>query len=325
MPILDAETRVKNLQQNAVLLSISRGRLRTTKRISSSSIQSDADPDILHVSKDIMESDKLDAIGQLFTKSSNFLSKICLPGPFKSGMYLLPVRLIDSTLKQLELDKAELVTLLADFMAFYEAAHQFAQADEVEATVMLDANPGLAQFAASKAQLGSLWNPLDYPTPDQVRARFFFEFSVMEMQTPGKLKAISKELYQRELEKIQNVWEGATEKISGVLMEEFQKLTSNLAERLTTGEDGKQKSLRASTIQKMNDWFSLFDARNLASDEQLAAMVGKARRLVNGIDLETIKEDVAARAELSGGFQGLVEEINQAVIDRPARRMDFTE
>lgn len=325
MPILDAETRVKNLQQNAVLLSVSRGRLRTTKRISSSSVQSDADPDILHVSKDIMESDQLDAIGQLFAKSSNFLSKICLPGPFKSGMYLLPVRLIDSTLKQLEADKLELQILLAEFMAFYTLAHTFAQADEIAATIMVDENPSLAQFAASKAQLGSLWNPMDYPTPEQVRSKFFFDFSVMEMQTPGKLKAINKELYQRELEKIQNVWEGATEKISGVLMEEFQKLTNNLAERLTPGEDGKQKSLRASTIQKMNDWFSLFDARNITSDEQLAAMVEKARRLVNGIDLETIKEDVAARAELSGGFQGLVDEINQAVIDRPSRRMDFGE
>lgn len=325
MPILDAETRVKNLQQNAVLLSVSRGRLRTTKRISSSSVQSDADPDVLHVSKDIMDSDKLDAIGKLNAKISNFLLRICLPGPFKTGMYLLPVRLIDSTLKQLEADKVELTALVADFMEFYQAAHQFAQADDATAAAMLEANPGLAQFAASKAQLGSLWNPTDYPAPDQVRARFFFDFSVMEMQTPGKLKAISKELYQRELEKIQNVWEGATEKISGVLMEEFQKLTSNLAERLTPGEDGKQKSLRASTLKKMNDWCSLFDARNLSSDEQLSAMVDKARKLVNGIDLENLKDDAAVREELSKDVQGLVEEVNAAIIDRPARRMDFAE
>lgn len=323
MSASESEIRVNNLQKNAVLLAISRGRLRTTKRVNSTSVESDADPDILHVSKDIMSSDQLNAIKKLNNSITMYLKKICLPGPFRQGMFLLPVRLIDATMVRLEEDKLAFSSLVVDFMAFYEAAHRYAQADDATAATLLADNSVLFQFAASKAQLGSLWNPADYPEPQKVRDKFFFDFQIMELQTPGKLKAINKELYQRELAKIQNVWEGATEKISGVLMEEFLTLTKHMTDRLTPDEDGKPKSIRSATIRKMNDWFSLFDARNLSSDEELAKMVARARNLVNGIDIESLKDSEDIRTGLASSFQELTEEIDRAVIDRPARRMDF--
>ena len=321
----NSETRVENLQQNAVLLSVERGRLRTRKRVSSSSVQSDTDPNLLHVSKDILESEQLDAVAQVLSRTSNYLNRVCLPGPFRAGMYLLPVKLIPEATKRLDEERSAFTRAVADFMAFYQTAHAFATADDETADQLLADNPVLAPFADSKARLGSLWNPSDYPQPAQVQAKFLFEYALMEMQTPGKLKSVSKELYQREMAKIQNVWEGATDKIASVLLEEFQGLTRHLADRLTPDADGNAKTLRTSTMKKMNDWLALFAARNLASDEQLAAMVEKARRLVNGIDQETIRESDALRTELAQDFQSLAAEVTQAVIDRPARRMDFTE
>lgn len=323
MPTLNDADRVSNLQQNAVLLSVKRGRLRTRRRISSNAVQSDADPGVLYVAKEILESKELDAINQHDAQIGNYLSKICLPGPFKAGMYLLPVRLIEPTIKRLDEAARERDVMVEDFMAWYERAYRYAQADEELAAALVAEDAAYAEFKAWRDRLGSLWTPSDFPTPQQVREKFVFDVQVLELQTPGKLKAISKELYQRELAKMQNVWEGASEKITSVLMEEFQKLTAHMAERLTADQDGKPKVFRDSLVKNMVEWFDLFDARNLANDEQLKALVERARRTILGIDVETIRDSEGLRADLSKEFQAITAELDRAIIERPARKLDL--
>lgn len=317
-----AQNQLVNLQQNAVLLSVTRGLLRTRRRISSTSVTTDADPGVLHVAKEILESKELDAIKQHDGQISGYLSKICLPGPFKAGMYLLPVQLIDATVKELDARGKVREELVERFMAWYATAHAYANLEEESLEL---ADQKYTEFSEWKARLGSLWNQADFPPPAEVRRKFVFTMQVLELQTPGKLKAISKELYQRELAKMTNVWEGASEKIVAVLMEEFQQLTKHMVERLTPDKDGKAKVFRDSLTKNMTDWFSLFDARNLANDEQLKAMVTKARNVVEGIDLESLRDSEDMRAGLAKEFGGIQAEIDVAIIERPARKMDFTE
>lgn len=328
MPTVKTTTdneRVGNLQQNAVLLSVMRGRLRTRKRINSTSVQTDADPAVLFVAKEILESKELDAVNQHDGQTSAYLKQVCLPGPFKAGMYLLPVRLIDQTIKRLEEDRKSRLVLVEDFMKWYEKAYRFAQTPDDDVAALIATDAEYATFLGWKERLGSLWEGADFPTPQAVREKFVFEFQVLELQTPGKLKAINKELYQRELAKIQNVWEGASEKIVSVLLEEFGKLTAHMADRLTPSADGKPKVFRDSLTKNMLEWFELFEARNLSGDEQLKAMVVKARNLVVGIDIETIRESEGLRNDLAKEFSAIKEEVDRAIIERPARKLDFAD
>lgn len=310
--------RLQSLQQNAVILTLERGILRTRKRINSNAVQSDADPDVLHVAKDILESEQLKAIAEQDRIIGNYVKARSLPSPFKSGFYLLPVRLVSEVVDQLDQLKAERETLVKIFLASYERAKDNAEAgtDEIDSI-----------FTQAKEKLGSLYNPQDYPAVEKVREKFFMTVQILELQTPGKLKAISKDLYEREVAKMESVWEDASAKIVNILLCEFQELTSHLVDRLTPdagGEEGKKKkALRTSTVKNLNDWLGLFDARNLANDDSLKALVQKARLAIAGIDAEDLREDDTLKAVVAEQFSKIKDEIDQAVIAAPQRRIDF--
>jgi hypothetical protein len=144
------------------------------------------------------------------------------------------------------------------------------------------------------------------------------------MSTPAsKLSAIDRELFVRESEKMQNVWDSASQTINAVLLEELRKLTGHLAEKLQPGIDGKGKTFRNSTVTKLTEWLDLFNARNLADDQELVSVVERARALITGVDPENIRDSEALRSQLATDFQAITKEVDQAIIARPIRSISI--
>lgn len=291
------------IQDNAVMLYISMSRLRTRRKVASSSIQSDIDASMLHVSKDILESDELKMVGIFDSAIKTWVKDRCLPSPFKGkGVLILPVRLVEQVMRKLEEAERERLPLIEAFIASYEKAKE-----------------------AARPKLGSGFDERDYPRTERVREAFRFEVQLWELNTPGKLGAINKEMYERELIKMQNVWSEAQKTISSVLLEEFKKMTSHLADRLQPTADGKRKVFRDSAINNLKEWIELFQVRNLTDDAELVALVDKARAMISGVDPENVRDADHLREDLAKSFAGLTSELDSLITNRPTRAISLDE
>jgi antitoxin component HigA of HigAB toxin-antitoxin module len=297
------------------MLYLSMGRLRTRRKIAGSKItkkgqeengslvETEIDPQLLHVSKDILESPELKAIAEHDTAIKTWVRARCLPSPFKGkGILILPVRLIQEVAEEVEASRRDRGPLIDRFIEMYAQRKQEAQ-----------------------IKLGAGYDENDYPSIDLVREAFTFEFQMWELSAPGQLQAINRELYQRELTKLQNMWGEASHQVTTVLLQEFRKLTAHVAEKLQPGENGKPKVFRDTTVTNLTTWLELFKSRNLTDDQTLVETVERARQLITGIHPDTIRDSDTLRAELATDFANITSTLDAALIDRPLRAIDLTE
>lgn len=289
------------IQRDAVILYLSVGRLRTRRKLAAGQVQSDIAPDMLHVSKDILQSSELKAVQQHDTEVRTWIRARALPSPFsKKGLLLLPVRLIEPVMAKIDTSQVERLALIESFMQAYDRCKQ---------------------EAASK--LGSAYDEQDYPDADVVRQTFFFECQMWELNAPGKLKSVNKDLYQRELLKMDNMWAEASRTVTGVLLDEFRKMTAHMVDRLTPDAEGKPKIFRDTVVTNMLDWMQLFKDRNLTGDAQLSEVVERARALIAGLDASALRDSDGLRDQLAAGFQELTAQLDTAIINAPTRAIDL--
>lgn len=289
------------VQSGAVFLYLSVGRLRTKRKLSASAVQSDIDPDMLHVSKEILQSAELKAVAQHDSDLRTWVRARALPSPLsKKGLLFLPVRLIKAVSDKIDQSQVDRLALIEKFMEAYDRCKTEAM-----------------------GKLGSSFDEADYPSHEAVRRTFFFECQMWELNTPGQLKAVSKDLYERELVKMQNMWSEASKTVTGVLLEEFRKMTAHMVDRLTPSADGKPKIFRDSVVDNMMEWMDLFKARNLTGDEDLVHVVDRAKELISGISAEDLRNSKGLRNQLATDFQGLTDRLDEAIINAPVRAIDF--
>ena len=304
-------TKKMDIQKEAVCLCLKLGRIQTRKKAETSAIQTDAQPELVHVSKVLFECDELKAIISHQDKVSAYIKARSLPSPFKTGVYLIRLSLVTEVMDWLEKQEAEQTRLVEAFMVFYDKL--YAERHDPQSAWAL--------------KLASLYQPGDYPAPKRVKESFRFETQLWELSTPGALKAMDRALYQKELEKMQNVWEGAKAQIVQVLLGEFKKMTARMADRLAPGDDGKPKQFRAmdSATKAFQQWLDLFDKRDLTNDEELTGLVNQARAMVQGLDPEEIRSNDVLRTEIAEEMGKLTKEVEKCIITKPARRIDLEE
>lgn len=292
-----------SIQRDSILLYLSHGRLRTRRKMEAGAVDSDIDPALLHVSKDILESPELGVIQAHDNNTRTWVRARCLPSPFKGkGLMILPIALAEQVDTKLEEFKQQRQGLIEQFMVTYQQRKE-------------EARPRLA----------SGYDEDDYPSETKVRRSFTFEHIMTTMETPGKLQTFNRRLYQKELARMDNVWRQAADTITGALLDEFRKLTAHVSERLAAGEDGKGKIFRDTTITRLTDWLDLFTARNLTSDTELVEVVERARALVKGVDVDSVRDSATLRAQLATEFGSITQEIDKAIINRPTRAIEVEE
>jgi hypothetical protein len=296
-----------DLQKSAVFLNVKLGKVGKRRKVSSTEVEVDADKSMLHVSKDIFESKELQAIAQLHSALKAYLKSVCLPSPVRRGVYMLRTDLIETTMNKIAEFEAQIEEAVKAFMLFYQPIYEERHSDT----------------AALRQRLGPLYDPSDYPRPSKVRAAFVVETQVLELSTPGNLRAVNMALYERERLKMDNMWERAQQTVTQVLLEEFRKLTAHLAERLTPDPEGKKKAFHATNVSNLQDWLDIFDKRALTNDQDLITLVHRARAYIGGLDPASIKDSEALKQEVTKEMTELTALIDQAIIDKPARKIDL--
>jgi|CXWL01.1.fsa_nt_gi hypothetical protein len=301
----------EGLLSKAVIISFKTGRFGNNRKVRRSQLTISAvdldggedkpvDKDVLKVSKELLDSKELQAIGSFDQKTRGKLLTYCLPSYVDEGYYFLPISLIETVDAFLATAKAERRYLVNGFMAVY---------------------PG--KKGSARYRLGPLFRERDYPGEDEVRATFTWSVRYISFSVPGSLRDISMSLFLQEKERQERMWEEATVEVRVALRESMAGLVEHAISKLSLRPNGKPQIFRDSMVKNMAEFLDLFDKRNLTNDGDLAALVGQAKQLMAGVDPVTLRNNLGTRERVKAGFEGIKATMDTMLIDRPVRQIDL--
>ena len=289
-----------DLARKTVCIKVRLSRMGNTRQVSTSHIEADADKDLLRVSKHLVDSAELKAIGRFDGEIRRYLYNICLP--FEIGIHLLPIAALEQVeqrLRQFAVDRTELVKA---FLAAY---------------------PSLCVDAAKR--LRGLYNPTDYPSGEDVAREFGFSWQYVSFGVPDQLKGISQEVWEQEREKAAQRMAEASSEIQQVLRETMAKLIQHMADRLKTGGDDKPLRFKESTVSNLVEFLANFEFRNVTDDTELQKLVAEARGLLQGISADDLRTTGELRTKVQQGMAGIAAQLDTMLMRAGGRKFRFDE
>lgn len=292
----------QSLDDKSVLLVVEFHKLGNTRKVNTAQIQVNADKSMLHVNKSLLDSPEYDAIKKHDGQTRAWLMTRALPSLFKEGVYRVPNTLVAEVDDYLNRRKVQRTQLVLEFRKSYDE-----------------------RVAEALDRLNGLANSRDYLDANEAASKFGLRWSYMTFATPDSLKNLKAGLFEREKQKIEQLVKEATEEIRDVLRLQMSALVKRMVTQLTPREDGGQKKIYDSLTGNVEDFLDTFNARNLADDVELQKLVDKARKVVrdNGADPESLRNDDFVRMEVKSGFEAINKQLDQMIVDKPARRFDF--
>jgi len=285
----------------AVCLNLTLRKLGLNRKIDSRNLKVDMDARMLKASKLLLDCPEMERIVSFDGEVRKFLERLCLPSLFKKGIYLLPYALVERVREGLRNYSLERNVLVKAFVEAYPS--RVKQAMEL---------------------LGGHFNVGDYPPPGAVGSYFSLTYRLMDITAPDGLKDVNVEAFEEAKRAAESAWKEALEEARSVLRSMMKELVDHMVERL--GYDGtKPKVFRDSLVANMEDFLSTFSARNIASDEELQALVKKAKKAVGGVAPEMLRDDRVTRDYVRDKLGEVKAQLDTMVVERPSRTFSFEE
>jgi len=272
------DSRTRPLQERVVLLVLSLtapGNHRTIRN--KDILTTEADKKRLNVIKRLIDAKEHEAIGRLDGEIRGYVHRLALPSPFKTGTHAIPIDLlaqVDGRLVAYAEERTRLVDVLA---GEYERIKE-----------------------NSRLKLGPVFKESDYLNASQLQDAYTMTWQYVSLSVPGQLNTIDAALFEREKMRLQREWDAALGDMRDALRVGLQELVDDMVQRLTaaSGEDAKRFK-PSKLLERFQEFLTTFDARNVTSDAQLAALAEKARKVLAGVSSETLTTlpDVQARVK----------------------------
>lgn len=257
------------------------------------------DKDSMSVAMKILKCPEYDAVTSLDRKAKKELEKLALPSPFKDGIYLIPIKLIERVNNLVKEYKENRKALVEKFLTAYQAA-----------------------IDDAKKRLNGFFDSKYYPDADVVRSRFCVNASFFEFGVPTALNDISPELVAQEQEVMREQMQAASEKIQVALRSAFSQLVSHMVNILTPGPDGKYKKFFGSNLESLREFIGTFSARNITEDSELASLVTKAEEILSGNSIDRFRDEDAFKEDVRNKMLK-VEENLSTLVTSTTRKFNF--
>jgi len=291
-------TNVSNFADKTMFLSLEFERYGNSRK-AEVQVVTDGKQDRFASSKRLLNSPELAAIH----KADNAL-KQWIDAPHRcwkygrSGLRICPMDIVLSVREQcLQYQKVDRPKLVAAAKAVY-----------------------LDQIKQAEIDLGKDFRASDYATLEEFESEFSFVFKFFSFDTPEKLKMISPQLFEEEKAKNEETMKSFAEEMTAGMRLYFHSAVSNLLDALKPDSDGKQKKLQPRTVEKLQEYFSTFDFKNIANDAELKAEVDKIKLVMSGIDAEKIRNNEGLQADLAKQLEEVKNSMS-AVVETKGRKI----
>ena len=304
-----------NLMETCVALNLDLGAFRVRRKARAAKVEqgamlsadmmdghvlTDADLKWVSATKRILDSDCHRKVAARDRELRAYLKVHALPSPLKSGMFLLPIGLVEDVSVKIEEFEQERAELVEEF------------ADEYDAVI-----------EAARERLGSLFNAEDYPPVNVARASFTCQWQLLAFSVPGKLKEVSHAIWKKEQAKAEAHWREVSVEVQRALRESFRDLIGHMADRLTPDGGGERRVFKTASVTKVVEFLELFNKRNVIGDDELATLVDQARDVLDGVDPNDLRTDDELRDAVQVEFAGMKAKLEDMVGNIPKRRITF--
>lgn len=188
--------------------------------------------------------------------------------------------------------------------------------DELEAVL-----PGLID--AQQSKLGQLFSRSDYP--QSVEGLYELSYDVHDINPPSYLAQLDPNLFREQMQRAQDRIQHSISLLENEFLSEMQKFVEQLVNGLSKTEAGKRKSVRESSITKLNEFFDRFSELNLNSSGQLNTLVTRAREAMNGRGLSDLRTNDGVRDDVRAQLAAIQGEVDRMIETRTGRQFDVVE
>jgi len=172
------------------------------------------------------------------------------------------------------------------------------------------------ELAQAQVRLGDLFDPSDYPHPDQIRDKFRFHISYMPVPDAGDFRVdVGNETKQTLTTHYKEYY---NEQISGAmshLWTELHTCLSNMSDKFAEPtEDDKatktgSKTFRDTLFTNMNHMLEMLKTCNVTGDCQMEAMRLRIEDALHGITPDAVRQDSRLRAETKRAMDDAIAQI----------------
>ena len=239
-------------------------------------------------------------MGQVRTaahQARNKVKQYSLPFPIMS-IQLVPKKYIGTIEDILQHHQIRFLERVDDFIGMYSEARQEA-----------------------KQVLGDLFNDMDYPS--DIRSKFKFNWQFLALQVPSKSMILSPEIYEREKARFENLMRDTRELCLQAMRTEFADLLHELTEKLGTNGDRPKKIVANSMFNKLNEFFSEMDSKNIFDDDELVELANSAKRIISNVSPYNLKYNDQVKDQIRSEMKNLQRSLESSIIDLPRRTIRF--
>ena len=301
-----------NLMENTIALSVTFRKPGNRRAMAKDCIDTEADKDMLHLSKDLLDSDELRAVGHVVGDTGMWLRRKCLPSLFRRGVYLLDIGKLDEVNAKLEqVETVDFPKAVNAFLAVYPE-----------------------RTAESRGRLKGEFDPAQYPDAEILKHAFGMSYQYISFDVPGRLKALNKKLYDEQRQKLAEKMEQGAVTIMWALRESMAGMVNYMVERLNSKtKDGKARGISKNSpmIDRMNEFLQDFatnyalvkGASNGEGEDPIDGMIAKAGKILKGVDVSRLRGDEELRGEVSRDFEKIKAVLDTLLINKPTRAISF--
>lgn len=297
---------LRKIHESTVLFTMSFsmgiGRLR---QVSVKVQDTTADPSKLRHQKVLIESEALEAIRSADGHLKRWVeSKTCKFGLGDSQM-LIPGAYFDEVYDRV-VDYAEndRPKLIAKFMKEYR---------DLEAK----------DFEPLRVALGDKFIRKEYASADVVEAGFGFTFRPIPLGVPDEaMQRFTKNVrtIEREKQKANALMVKAAEDWRSTLRQIGFEMVNTLHEVLKPTDDGKRKKLFDTTVDKLQDYLTSYNVRDVTDDAEYAAHVERLKLIMSGVTTEKLRHSENLKDRVAKQLAVVKQQLEGMVEVAPSRR-----
>jgi hypothetical protein len=171
----------------------------------------------------------------------------------------------------------------------------------------------------ARRRLGRLYDSRDYPP--RVQGLFQVEWDFPSIEPPSYLMQVNPDIYEEERRRVAARFDEAVRLAEQAFASEFSKLLSHLTERLKSGENGERRIFRDTVVGNVTEFFERFKHLNIGSNAELDALVEQAKRLVQGISPQDLRDNATLRQQIGRDMARVQSEVEGLIVNAPRRRI----
>jgi hypothetical protein len=207
----------------------------------------------------------------------NYLRSVATAGHkvFGPGIYLVPSVMVPEVEARLRMYLHDFDEAKSEFTKRYQAA-----VDD------------------RRAKLKELFNPADYPAPEQAAAAFQIDWNYRSFGAPDNLEHVDKAIAKAAESKYMAQMGQMYDEVEKGLMQAALHVVRELQERLAPKADGTRKALYDTALDDLREFLRTLPFRNMTDNEQLQQALARVTEATAGIEVEDIRGSKHLRAKL---------------------------